>query len=363
MVAAMPSILKGRRYLEEVYCTAIRALGTHGIWEPETWIWPGDVGHFGRGGVFVRQSTLPRDWKYELTWAEAPSQSFGLEEAWQGGAAVSVGAADLFEVLSVRGEIERKVSGANELVFLARPGRWWDIVDVRGVLERIRADLDQWAVGETVICSVFETPSAAMGISSQSTGAFIVGADAGGMPHIGVKARAGVGANRATRRLARKVTTLPPKRGDQEAPEDAEPEERKHYAYTPLFRQGYRIAKRWWLPFGCKFLTTLDGDPIHGRVARAEPEDLYFDPAGAEMSIEEAKEIPVDDLFEEVTTEILSEEVDAELGTEVREIRLQRLVDAGITVVDSASVQRRQRVHLDSIHRETAEAESTEVTA
>lgn len=362
-VYAMPIARRSRRYLDEIYCAAIRAVGSHGIWEPETWIWPGDVGFFGRGGVFIPQDTLPRDWKYELTWSEAPAQAVGLDEAWAGGGALGGGAADLFEVLSARGEIEREVSEANELVFLAHPGRWWNIVNVKGVLEQIRADLDQWAVAETVICSVFETPSAAMGISSQSTDAFMVSVDARGMPHIGVKAGASARTSQAVRRLARKATTLPPKRGGEEAPEDADPEERKHYAYTPLFRQGYRVAKRWWRPLGCKFLTTLDGEPIHGRAARAEPEDFFFDPAEAKMTIEEAKEIPVDELFEEVTTEILSKEVNAELETEIPKVRLKDLVDAKITMVDGVSVQRHHRAHLASIRREIAKAEAESAKA
>jgi hypothetical protein len=355
----MPSILKRRRHLDEVYCSALRAAGAHGIWQPETWIWPGDTGYFHRG-VFTRTDTLPREWRYELTWSEAPAQEFGFEEIWESGVSLGGGASDLFDVLSARGEIERRVSGANELVFLARPGRWWDIVNVKEVLERIRADFDQWAVGEMVVCSVFETSSAVMGVSSQSTGAFSVGVDAGGMPHLGVKVKAGVRADQASRHRARAAKTLPLKRGGEEASEDAKPEERKHYAYTPLFRQGYRVANRWLLPLGFKSLATSDGDLIHGRVARAEPEDLLFDPAEAEMSIEEVKEIPLDELFEEVTTEILSEEVDAELDTEIPEVRLKYLLDSGITMVDGVSVQRRHRSRIDEIRRrKIAESGST----
>jgi hypothetical protein len=45
------------RYLEEVYCSAVREFGSHGTWEPSQWIWPGSFGHFRRG-VFTREGRL-----------------------------------------------------------------------------------------------------------------------------------------------------------------------------------------------------------------------------------------------------------------------------------------------------------------
>jgi hypothetical protein len=259
-----------RRYLDEIYCAAMRQLGSHGTWEPEKWLWPGDTGLFRRG-VFTRLDRLPEDWKLDIHWTDAPAQTFGLDEAWEREDAVKGGASDLFEVLSASGEFERKVSGADELVFLARRGRWWSIRNVKMVLERIQQELEQWRIAETLICSVFETPSAAIALSSRSTGAFVVRVEANGVPHIGVRARGSVQTGRTSLRQSRRPMQLPPKQADgQCAPEDATHQERSAFAYTPLFGDGYRIAKRWWDLFGRASLTTLDGDPLHARAARSE---------------------------------------------------------------------------------------------
>jgi hypothetical protein len=58
------------------------------------------------------------------------------------------------------------------------------------------------------------------------------------------------------------------------------------------------------------------------------------------MSLKEAKEIPIEDLFEEVTAELLSQEVEAEEATEGEDVPIQPLIDAGVEILDVASVPR-----------------------
>lgn len=366
----MPFAQPVHRDLDEAYCTAVRKAGSHGTWQPETWIWPGTTGLFRRG-VFCEEGFLdPKDWDYEVKYTEAPAQL--IETSGANSADLGFGADvkdPLGALVSAGGELSFEVQGSNEVLLLTRPGWWWEIVDVEGLLEKVRGALGEWPISKTIITSVFETPSAVAGISSRSTSAFVVRADAQGVPHLAIRAGAGARAELTSLNSARRVFDLSPKGdGQAPAPDDA-PDSRRHLTYTPLFRRGYRVGRRFWDLFGRKQLTTLDGDPVYGRIARSEPEDLLFESAQAAMTLEEAREIPVRDLFEEVTPEVLSEEVAAELATDLYPrsggIRLQRLIDAGIESADYVSVPRHQSVRLGPIRAEivASEEESGKTTS
>ena len=59
---------------------------------------------------------------------------------------------------------------------------------------------------------------------------------------------------------------------------------------------------------------TLDGDP------RSDPVDLLYDSSRATVPLDEIRSMSVHDLFEEVTPELLSEEVSAEISLELLDV-------------------------------------------
>lgn len=342
------------RYLDEIYCSAVRDFGSHGTWEPSMWLWPGATGLFRRG-IFERQGFLdPKDWGYQVVPSGLSSpqliQTEGIRDAH---GSVKVSAKDPLDALSASVGLSYEVEGANEVLVLTHPGRWWEVDDIEGLLERVRAVLGDWPLTKTVICAVFETPGGVVGISSRTTTGFKVNLGAGGRPHIAVVAKGGGEAELTSERSVQRVFPLEPM-GDSG---EHGAEQRGSGRYTPFFTKGYRVSKPLLERFGHKRLVTLDGDPVPGRIARTEPEDLVYDPTSAEMSIDEAKAMPIDELFEEVTPQILSEEVEAELDTEVfnEQIRLNLsphlLMRAGVKSIDSVSVPRRYRRHIKEIRR------------
>ena len=146
------------RYLDEIYCTAVRESGSHGTWEPGSWLWPGVTGLF-RHGIFERLGFLkPEDWNYTVFAVESGPELVETEgiRLADFGAGASV-KDPLGALVSAEAKLSYEVEGADEVLVLTRPGRWWEIDDIEGLLARIQAVLEEWPLTKTVICATFET--------------------------------------------------------------------------------------------------------------------------------------------------------------------------------------------------------------
>lgn len=343
--------------MEEVYCSAVRGFGSHGTWEPSQWLWPGSCGHFRRG-VFTREGWLdPHEWEYKVFPAASAPQIVKTDGILEAKASVEVSASDPLDALSASVGLSYGVGRANEVLVLTHPGRWWEIENIEELLERIRAVFEEWPLSKTVICAVFETSGGVIGVSSRSTTSFEVSLDIKGRPTIVPMAGGGVRSRLSVGRSARRAFPLWPKDDGPEPGLEAGPEERRLRLYTPLFSKGYRVSKHLLGHFGRRELVTLDGNPVTGRIARADPVDLLYEPGSADVSIDEIREMPIDELFEEVTPEILTNEVAIEIASELpaeeidQELTLEALSHVGVESLDFVSVVHRDRWRLDQLRQ------------
>src|SRR5262249_23533808 len=145
-----------------------------------------------------------------------------------------------------------------------------------------------------------------------------VGVDASGAPTIGATASVGGEVRKRVAHASRRVQNLWDPTQAQRTP-DREPP----HVYSPIFSQGFRVRKRFLGVFGRPELVTLDGDPASGPIARADPTEQLYEQARATVSIEAIQSMSLDDLFEEVTPELVSEEVAAEVGLELVDEEVQ----------------------------------------
>lgn len=65
-------------------------------------------------------------------------------------------------------------------------------------------------------------------------------------------------------------------------------------------------------------LVGLEGVPVTGTLTGVDPMDLRYAPSRAELSLDEVRSLPLNELFEEVIPAILDVEVEAELALERR---------------------------------------------
>lgn len=311
----------GRRDIEEIYFASLGGvgsaggIGSYGTWEPDRWIWPGATGTW-RNHIFSPEHTLdPVEWGYRLKCAKGIPQDFataGIGSAEIGGGG---GVSDPLQALAAKAEISFSVSRANQVLFWTAAGYWWEIIDVPDLKEKIRSELGKWDLGAMVICSVFETPQGVVGISSRSTSSFVVSGNVSGPIHIGVKAKGGGQGRLSRQRGFRRAFPLEPKTERYPKPKaNSTSSERQRVGYSPLFRDAFRVSSDLLTRFGIRNrrLVTLDGTPLHRRIVRSEPEDRVYDRRNAEMSLKEAKDLPISELFEWVSPQDLSKEFDAE---------------------------------------------------
>jgi hypothetical protein len=334
----------GRR-LDEVYCERIREAGSHWTWEPNTWVWPGDYGSFRRGVFSGTGSLKTLGFTYRVLRGAPGTENIktdGIEEA-----KTSVGAAvsDPLEfVLSGKGEVSYTVGSGDEVLLLTQRGNWYEIEDIDQLLDQVRAKIEDWPLSWAVICRVYQTSGGLVCVSSRSTSGFTIGLDASGMPLIGVTTRAGGTFRRSAAHAARRAFTLSPDEPVQDKAGSGGAHRRT--MYTPIFSKGFRVNKSWWKPFGRPELLTLDGDPASGRNARSDPVDLVYDSSRATIQLDEIRSMSVHDLFEEVTPELLTEEVSGEISLELLDEEIQQdltpaiLTELGVETLQSVAVGR-----------------------
>jgi hypothetical protein len=302
-----------RNPLDEVYCAQIRTAGSHGKWEPDTRVSPGDYGIFRRG-VFQRWASL-RSMGFAFGTSTGPPsltnvKTSGIREASSAGR--TAGSDPLEAVLAGEVRLKHDVGGSDEVLLLTRRGRWRELRDVGALLTQLRANFVDIPLPCVVICSVYETSGGVVGISSRSTASFEIGVDGRGGPTIGVIAAAGTENRKRGLHSARRAFSLWPVAAEEsELPADGSPGVMR---YTPLFNLAFRIRKRWWGRFGRAILCDANGNPVSALIDRADPADLLYDARRAELSPSEVRSLPIDELFEDVTPELLSEEVLAETG-------------------------------------------------
>jgi hypothetical protein len=347
-----------RRRLEETYCERVREAGSHGTWEPDTWLWPGDYGSFRRG-VFSREGSLKNlGWRYRVVPGAFGSGNIMTDGIQETQASLGAAAADPLElVLSAQAELSYTVGQADEVLVLTRRGRWWEIEDIAQLLEQVRARIADWPLSWAVICRVYETSGGVVGVSSRSTSGFTVALDASGALSLTATAKArGEIAHRAAH-AARRAFTLWSGEPDDNLSMKADPARRRRSMYTPLYNRGYRVAKHLFGRFGRPELLTLDGDPASGRIARSDPVDLLYDSSRATDSLDDIRAMPLSELFEEVTPELLTAEVSAEIDSELHDEEISQvltpriLTELGVETLESVAVARADVSRLLEIKR------------
>jgi hypothetical protein len=244
--------------------------------------------------------------------------------------------------------------------------------DIGDFLEQVQARIEDLPLPWAVICKVYETSGGFIGISSRSTTGFTVGLNAAGMPHIAVKSKAQGGLRLGAAHGRRRVFSLSSEGPEEGRSETERPARRRHSVYTPLFNEGFRVCKSLWPLLGRPELVAFDGHPAPVRIERSDPVDLLYDSSRAEVSLEEIRSMSVDDLFEAVTPELISEEVSVEINSELiaaemdRELTPQMLIKLGVKKLDSASVagvdisRIRKRVEATESQAEVAAEEEDE---
>ena len=358
----------GRR-LDETYCRRVREAGSHGTWEPDTWLWPGDYGWFRRG-VFSREGSLKDlGWRFRVVRGAPASANIITGGIRQTDGGFHAGVSDPLQmVLSAQAELSFSVGEADEVLLLTRPGMWWEVEDIGRLLEQIRADIEHWPLSSAVICRVFETSGGVVGVSSHSTSGFRVGLDATGALSITATANAGGGFARRAAHAARRAFPLWSGEPDGKLLK-ADPARRRRSMYTPLYNRGYRVAKHLFGLFGRPELVTFDGDPVSGRIARSDPTDLLYDASRASVSLEEIRAMPLDELFEEVTPELVSAEVAAEGESELYDGEIVgaltpgMLTEIGVETLESVTVDGVSAARLSAIKRDDDRFQSAEARA
>jgi hypothetical protein len=323
-----------RKRLEEIYCQRIRDAGSHGTWEPPTRVWPGSTGEFRRG-VFCRTGYLDQSlYGYTVVPGEEATELIETAAISSADAELKGAVADpLGYVISGNGSLSYQVSGGDEILVLTQPGRWHEIDDIQALLSTIQATIEDWPIGWAVVCQVYETSGAVIGVSSRSTTEFKVELNAKSVLSIGALVKAGTRAHRRAAHAARRAFSLAPQSGGNHGT-----------GYTPLFNKGYRVRRDLWSLFGRPELVTFDGNRPSFRIATSDPTELLYDPGRATLTLEQIKELPLDKLFEETTPALISEEAsidtDVELYDEDIAIDLtpQVLIESGVSRLTSVSV-------------------------
>jgi len=310
-----------RKDIAEIYFDALAGmgsadgLGSYGIWEPDRWIWPGNYGTW-RHNIFSPEHLLdPTDWGFRLTHTKGTVGMFstdGVGSAEIGGKAA---VQDLSGALGAGAEVSFGVSGAKQVLVWMGDGYWWEIEDLSDLKEKIRSELGRWDLGAMVVPSVFETRQGVIGISSRSTTEFVVQGNADGPVHLAAKAKAATGFKLSRHRGHRRIFPLEAKAARYPAPrQNAKSADRRRVAYSPFFRDAFRVSPEILARFGIRNrrLVTPEGRPLHRQISRSEPEDRTYDARGADMTLQQAKELPISELFESVSPQDLAKEFAAE---------------------------------------------------
>jgi hypothetical protein len=329
-----------RKRLEEIYCERVRDAGSHGTWEPPTRVWPGTIGEFRRG-VFSRTGDLDkRKYGYKVVRRE-PSTELIETSAISSADASAKGAIHdpLGYVLSGKGELSYSVAGGDEVLLLTQPGRWYEIEDVQALLAKVQASIEDFPLGWAIVCRAYETSGAVIGVSSRSTSEFTIGLTGGGSLSIAALARAGGRLRRGVAHAARRSFSMSP------APDGASGSgQRSTRGYTPLFNKGYRVRRDWFPGFGRPELVTFDGKLASFRIATSDPTDMLYDASRAQVDLAEIKQTPLDDLFEEATPELISDEVSSETEAQLFDEEIEEdltpdmLLQRGVGRLKSVSV-------------------------
>lgn len=349
--------------LDEVYCARVRQAGSHGTWEPDTRLEPGDYGQFRRG-VFVRTGSLRKQLHFDYTARAAGDslqniESDGIRSL---GAAAGGGISDpLGHVLSAKAELTYGVDRADEVLVLTRRGRWRAIDDIDGLLAQMKVRIAELPLPSAVVFQVYETSGGVVGVSSRSTTGFTVGLDARGAPSIAAIAKARGKLRIGLAHAARRAFSLWPAETDEDEARSAGTSAARGSPYTPLFNRVYRVRKRLLGVLGRPELVSPDGYPVSTRAARTDPVDQLYDPSRAEIALEDVHEMSLGDLFEEVTPELLSEEVSAEVGAElldediIRDLTPQVLSEVGVELIDAVTIIRGDVSRVRGIRQSDAE--------
>jgi hypothetical protein len=350
------------RYLDETYCRQIRTAGSHGRWTPDRRLAVGDFGTFSRG-VFDRWASL-KDYGFRvLSQPGAPSTEIivtsGIRESGTSGA---VGVSDPLDlVLSGNAELSYEVSGADEVLLLTQHGRWRELKDTNALLNQLRDNFAMIPLPGAVVCDVYQTPCALIGISSRSTTGFTIGFDANGRLSFAAHARGKGKLRRHDFQSVRRLFSLAPARRPARG-------QVSRVRYAPLFNKVFRTRKRYWGLFGRPELLDPEGQPISSRIDRSDPADLTYNDQAASVSLAEIQSIPVDELFEEVTPQLLEEEVTAEMNSELiadelrGEVTPQLLEEIGVEAFRYVEIDRADFSQVLE-YAETADATADEAAA
>jgi hypothetical protein len=302
------------RNLKKVYCAEVRRCGSNGIWEPDSWLAPGDYGYFRSGGLLEREGALSElGYTYD-TATNAPSmrnlQTASIS-AKEGTADAAV--ADPIEyVLSAKTQVSYQAGGAAEVLVLMGLGRWWTLENRSDLLSEIKANIEKWPVGRVVVADVYATYGGVVGVSSQSASGFTLGLGAKGAPHLVVRVGATGLIRRLRARAASQTFALWQGDGDREHGDEVTARPERGRVYTPLFGDTYRVSAHWFGHFGRKELLTEDGRPAAEVIARTPPANQVYKASQATISLDEIRALGVDELFERVTPQTLDQDVDSE---------------------------------------------------
>lgn len=356
-----------RRTLEEIYCKGVRRAGSHGSWEPGSWVWPGTFGSFRRGVFRPEKALDPQEWGYRVV-PNAPSlenvRSSGVRMVDVGGGASVPD--PLAGLASAGGKLVYSVAKANEVLVLTKRGRWWEVEDRGELLARIRAHIESLPLNWAMVCSAYETGGGVAGVSSRSTGGFEIGLDATGAPVIAATPSVKAGGRLRFTGAAYRESSFGPEISAEEPGPAVPPEVRRRSMYTPFFSKGFRVSKKLYKSFGRPELLSFEGYPVSGPALPLDPLDRVYDPNRAELPLDEIKQMPIEDLFEEVTPEILDEEVNAEVALELHhedvaeDLTLASLAEVGVESVRWVSVARGDPPRLAELRAFGAEEDEEE---
>jgi hypothetical protein len=314
------------RNLTKVYCAEVRRCGSNGIWEPDSWLAPGDYGYFRSGGVLKREGALSElGYRYDTTTNATSMRNLRTDSISAKEGTAHAAATDPIEyVLSTKAEVSYQAGGAAEVLVLMGLGRWWTLENRSDLLSDIKANIKNWPVGRVIVADVYATYGGVVGVSSRSASGFALNLGAKGAPHLTVKVSAGGLIARLRARAASQTFTLWQGDGDREHGADVTARPERGRAYTPLFGDTYRVSAQWFGHFGRKELLTEDGRRAAEVIARTPPADQVYNESQATMSLDEIRALQVDELFEKVTPETLDQDVESEAPSSSQPAELEQ---------------------------------------
>lgn len=299
--------------IDEIYCRALRAAGSHGTWQPGSRAWPGDYGEY-QSGIFKRLGSLKsRGYSYDVEPDQTAAQVITSERVSQQLVSAGGQASDLLEIFAAAsGKVSFEFSDENEVALITMPGMWQAIVDVEDLLAQVQRRIESWPTSRLIVCSVFETDEGIAAVSTGASRAVEIDIGAKGAVHGAVKV---VGDVDFSPRWSNAIGWTQPFSSPVDLP--AEPSEPRSSKSTPLFGHCYRVRRTYWNMFGARRMEDIDGNVIEIDPALLKRHD-EMDEAERVAAIADLKQLDVYRLFELLEPQRVNDELDEERGVERR---------------------------------------------